>query len=114
MAREYFKVTNIETGEDVLVHIPPAVQVIARQKLRDALNTDVRTGFASALFGALHRDVMMDVARDKLKPDAFFVKLAEWLWEYEPDETNIYDADGNVVTPPEENDGDKDDPDPLP
>lgn len=113
--RDYFKATNITTGEDVLVGIPPAVNVIARQKLAGLFEGDARTGFDAAVFGALHREVMTDVAKGKVKPDAFFEQLVEWLWEWEPDIANVYDAEGNiVVTPPETDDGDEDDPDPLP
>lgn len=113
MARDYFKVVNLETGEEKLTIIPPAVQVISRRNLKDVLNGDVRIGFYAAIYGALHREAMDAVAKGDLKPEAFADQLTEWLWVWEPDVATIYDADGNPQ-PQTDDDAAEEDADPLP
>jgi len=99
MARDFYKATNLETGEERLTAIPPAVQVIARRKLHEVIKGDVRLGFYAAVYGGLNRDVMDAVADGSLTPEAFMDRLTEWLWTWEPDIVNLYDADGNIKTP---------------
>lgn len=111
--REFFKATNITTGAEVLTSVPPAVSVISRMKLAEAFDGSFITGFYAAVYGALHRDQMLDVARGKLKPEAFVEKLVTWLMEWEPDTQNVYDADGNVVIKKSDED-ESEEPDPLP
>ena len=99
MARDFYKATNLDTGEERLTSIPPAVQVISRRKLHEVIKGDVRLGFYAAVYGGLHRDVMESVANESLSPEAFMERLTEWLWVWEPDIENLYDADGNIKTP---------------
>jgi hypothetical protein len=110
MERDYFKATNLTTGEEKFTTIPPAVQVIAKHKLEGVMEGDVRGGFYGAVFGSLLKDLMTDVAKGKVKPEQFFEKLTEWLWEWEPDIENVYDAEGNVVKPTESTEEAEDDP----
>jgi hypothetical protein len=113
MERDYFKVTNIETGEERLTTIPPAVTVIARQKLASALEYDPITGFYAAVFGAIHPDTIMSVAKGDLEPEAYNLAMIEWMMEWEPDTKGSYDADGNPRTPADA-DGSDSEVDPLP
>jgi hypothetical protein len=114
MTRDYFKVVNLETGEEKLTAIPPAIKVISWRNLKGVLDGDARIGFYAAVYGALNRDMMDSVARGEVMPDEFMARLIGWLWEWEPDVATVYDADGRPQH--DEHDGDTagDETDPLP
>ena len=111
MARDYFKAVNIETGEELLTLIPPAVPVIARQKLGDILGKDYTTGFLAAVYGALHREELTKLAKGVMTPEDYNISMLEWLMEWEPDVSTVYDESGK----PQDRDADKEevDGDPL-
>lgn len=113
MARDYFKAINVETGEELLTAIPPAVPVISRQKLAPVLKYDNITGFYAAVFGAIHPDAIMAVAKGDMTADEFNLAMVTWLLTWEPQLNGTYDKDGNEIKPtrPEESDSDAD---PLP
>lgn len=114
MARDFYKATNLETGEERLTAIPPAVQVISRRsKLHEVIKDDVRLGFYAAVYGGLNRDVMDAVADGSLTPEAFMDRLTEWLWTWEPDLTAVYDKDGNERRKPQTEESESE-ADPLP
>ena len=101
MERDYFKAVNLVTGEERFVAIPPAVPVISRQKLASTLDYDHVTGFYSAVFGAIHPDAIMAVARGEMTPEEYNLAMVEWMLEWEPDLTVVYDKDGNERRKPQ-------------
>lgn len=106
MERDYFKAVNVETGEEKLAAIPPAVPVISRQKLADELKYDARTGFCAAVFGAMHPDAIMAVARGKMTAEEYNLRMIEWMVEWEPDITTAYDENGNERKRPQAEESD--------
>lgn len=113
MDRQYFKAINVETGEELLTAIPPAVPVISRQKLAPSLKYDHITGFYAAVFGALHPESIMAVAKGDMTPEAYNLAMIEWMLTWEPQLAGTYDKDGNEIKPTQAEESDSD-ADPLP
>lgn len=111
MERNYYKAVNIETGEEMLTLIPPAVPVVSRQKLGEIIGGDMAAGFMAAVYGALHREDITKLAKGVITPEDYNLSMIEWLMTWEPDSNTTYNSDGSPK-PQEASDGG--DGDPLP